>query len=155
MPGRAAPPDVVRRVKFSLRLIRESMKHHGPLTTPEMFKLMTFPGTPINSRRYLKQYLSRSGRHLGHFTKHKLAFPRPVSDADEPELKERVVSIFCFIHHYFILINNILIDKYQGSHFVWELTDLGLEQCDSIPIELEEEDEARVQKYIIDRPKME
>ena len=27
---RPAPPDVVRRVKFSLRLIRESMKHPGP-----------------------------------------------------------------------------------------------------------------------------
>ena len=63
--NRPAPADVVRRVKFSIRLIGESIKTHGPISTPELFKLVSFPGTPIPTRSYLKQYISRGKDRIG------------------------------------------------------------------------------------------
>ena len=67
---------------------------------------------------------------IGHFTKENLAFPRPVT-TEETELKKRV-----------------------GSSFVWELTDKGKEEIDTKPIELDDEDEALLTKFIHNRPKI-
>eukprot|EP00948_MAST-09A_sp_MAST-9A-sp1_P000206 g206.t1 len=129
--NRPAPAEVVRRIKFSIRAIRDSMKHHGPLSTPELFKLCSFPGTPIPTTSYLKQYISKSKNRMGHFTKEGLAKARPVSEAEEPALKRRV-----------------------GTNFVWELTEKGVEETETKAIELDPEDEALIEKYIVNRPKI-